>query len=338
MYVFFPIARNPATPWGSGVQSSMSGFSARFLAAAETADYTIVWVEGFKPGDRIRHNRGENCVLVPTDHSAAFEVRNDGRGEDLQRWLGAGSACHAAEGNQVGHPNREAAFAHLAETIKAVADSGLAISLRKRMLLVAGSDNLEALNAAKTTLAQKAADLFFAGDAERTYEQLVEFKDDLLNLSSDVFIDENREVDEEGTLAEITARFNALKATWAVASFVLAGPAAVSRFNAAGVLDTAVAAMSVAQGAAFSVMLSYLRGGGLLRFKATNGVMQFVSAEEEDASNPVIVGTLPTSETRSLEYALTATAADADWGAASPVLSASVSEVFVRLAAAEDAS
>ena len=338
MFVFFPVAAaSPHKPGRFKYYPTRGQFSQRFRDYAEQDAYTIIEIKGFKPGDSFEHREGQLVRLIPADHSAAFEVRTDGRGEDAERWSGAGTACHAAEGNHVGHPNRSAAFAHLAETLKTVADSGLAISLRKRMLLVAGSDNVDALNAAKSVLARQAADLFFAGDAERTYPQLVEFKDDLLNLSGDVFIDENREVDEEGALAAITARFNALKETWAVASFVLAGPAAVSRFNAAGVLDTAVAAVSVAQGDAFSVMMTYLRGGGLLRFKATNGVMQFVSAEEEDASNPVVVGTLPSSETRTLEYAQTATAADADWGA-SPVLSASVSEVFVRLAAAEDAS
>ena len=287
-------------------------------------------------GDSVTFDEDENWEIVRADHREALiqiaDANPVGRQKMMARHLE--QACHNHRGHAGTAEDKAAAGVSLAKIFPIAAPSVFAEALIEIIADKVGTDNRDAVGAAIDELADYACDEFAPGS--RTIAQLTltiaDFHD---NLTANDFLTADRAVDKGRAKTAMKNRIDALIAGWQEAAITVAARAVVTRLGITGALlvsgeDDYADPAQVAKGATHKVPMSFLLDGGILRFAPASHLGIFITAETADANNPILTGVLPSSATRTLEYA-TATGTDAVWSAASPTLATSEDEVFVRL-------
>ena len=308
--------------------------------------YAGTYVFGFTDdpvfaGDIVIHSNGANWRIERADHGEHILADVTGNGEHQNRADLLDMSCHTVDGHAGGPAQKRAAAASFKAQMKRSAHSVLAVSLKERMKLVAGTDNRDALKSSNDSLAKGAAKAFFAGaEDSRTYVQLKEFAADLLNMpGSDFLFSDNRQPNDVGAMVVIQRRLDALKRGWASLGVTPKASARLRILTAAGEVDSGYDEVAVAANAEHLVMLSPLVNGKFVELRPGND--RLTTFAYSDSGDPEIVEatTLPSGESVEFAYETSTTfdPATATWSAEAPLFSANARRIIVRLAAQEDA-
>ena len=296
------------------------------------------------PGDKVFFepdgSGGQRVVRIErTDHSEHILADSTGQGEHQNRADLLDMSCHTVDGHAGGPAQKRSAAASFKAQMKRSAHSVLAVALKEKMKLVAGTDNRDALKASNDALAKGAAKAFFAGaEDSRTYAQLLEFAAELKTLNGSVFLDHTRNTDDVSAMVIIQRRLDGLKRGWSDLGLTPAASARLRILTAAGEVDSGYDEVAVAANAEHLVMLSPLVNGKFVELRPGND--RLTTFAYSDSGDPEIVEatTLPSGESVEFAYETSTTfdPATATWSAEAPLFSANARRIIVRLAAQEE--